>query len=308
MENNFLLADIAKLYYIDKVKQKEIAKIYNITPMMVSRLLKKAEEKGIVNIYVKMPVDIDIEMGKKIKDKYKLKECLVLNINPDDNIKEKIGEFAANYVINLIHENSIIGISWGRTIYEFAKNIPQTDCKSCKIIQLAGGFMTENNYIITPSNIIKTISEKLHGIPWFLNSPFIVSTEEARVQLLNDSTNKRLMELANNANINIIGTSELSIDSTIFAVGVFDQNDREEMLKNGAIGEVGGFPINKNGNEVIWSKSNLYTGVPLKIIKKAQNVICLSGEEEKAYVMDVAMRKKYFNILITSQKAAAKLI
>lgn len=308
MENNFLLAEIAKLYYIDKVKQKEIADRYQITPMLVSRLLKKAEDKGIVSFHVKMPAEIDLNLGKRIKDKYKLSECIVLNISPDENVKNAIGKFAADYIVNLLSEDSIIGMSWGQTIYAFAKSLSFYNYPNCKVVQLAGGFMTENNYIITPSNIIRMVSEKLDCIPCFFNAPFSISTEEAKMQLLDDVTNRYIMELSEKANINIIGSSELGENSTIFEVGVLERKDRDELLKKGAIGEIGGFPIDKDGNEVIWSKSKLYTGVPLSVIKKAQNVICLAGEEEKAEVLIAGMKKKYFNILITSQRAAAKLI
>lgn len=308
MDNDFFLAEIAKLYYIDKLKQKEISDIYRITPMLVSRLLKRAEDKGIVNFYIKIPADLNLALGKEIKDKYQLRECIVLNMGQEENVKEKIGKFAADYVLNLLHEDSIIGISWGKTIYEFADNLSPSNHPNCKVVQLAGGFMTENNYMVTPANIIKMVSEKLNCIPWFLNAPFSISTEEAKIQLLNDPTNKHIMELAGKSDINIIGSSELSPNSTMFAVGVLDQSDRDEMLRKGAIGELGSFPIDKDGKEVNWSKSKLYTGVPLSVIKQAQNVICLSGEEEKAGVLAAAIKKKYFNILITSQKTAQKLI
>jgi deoxyribonucleoside regulator len=308
VENNFLLAEIAKLYYIDKVKQKEIADIYGIPPMLVSRYLRRAEEKGIVNFYIKMPIEIDLALGKKIKDKYKLRECLVVDINSEENIKEKIGKVAADYFISLLQEDSIIGMSWGRTIYEFAKNISPINYSNCKVVQFVGGFMAENNYIITPTNIIKMVSEKLKCIPCFFNAPFSISTEEAKMLLLDDPSNKYIMELAQSSNINIIGSGELGLNSTIFTTGVMELKDRDELLKRGAIGEIGGFPIDREGNEVIWSKSKLYTGVPLEIIKKAQNVICLSGEEEKSEVLIAGMKKKYFNVLITSQKVARNLI
>lgn len=308
MENNFLLAEIAKLHYIDKVKQKEIAERYQITPMQISRLLKKAEDEGIVSFYVKMPAGIDMSLGKKVKDKYKISECIVLNIGPEENIKEKIGKFAADYILSLLGKDSIIGMSWGRTIYEFAKNLSYSNHSDCKVVQLAGGFMLENNHLITPSNIIKMVSEKLNCIPVFLNAPFSISTEDAKKQLLQDPSNKYLMELAGRATIHIMGSSELSKDSTIFEVGVLDAKDRDELIEKGAVGELSGFPIDKNGNQIIWSKSKLYTGVPLDVIKKSPNVVCLTGEEEKAKVLAAGMKMKYFNILITSQRAAEKLL
>jgi DNA-binding transcriptional regulator LsrR (DeoR family) len=89
---------------------------------------------------------------------------------------------------------------------------------------------------------------------------------------------------------------------------VIDIKDRDELIERGAIGEISGFPLDKEGNQVIWSKSELYTGVPLDVIKRASNVICLSGEEEKTKLLAAAMKKKYFNVLITSNKVAETLI
>jgi deoxyribonucleoside regulator len=308
MYESLLLSEIAKLYYIDKVKQKEIAERFQITPMHVSRLLKKAESEGIVSFHVKVPAGIDTVLGKKIKDKYKLSECIVLNVDSTENVKEKIGKFAASYIINLIGEDTIIGMSWGQTIYEFARNLTYSNHSDCKLVQLSGGFMYESNYLVTPSNIIRMVSEKLNCIPFFLNAPFLVNSEDAKELVLDDHSNKYLMELASKTNINIIGSSNLNSNGIIFQVGVLDEKDREELLSKGAIGEIAGFPIDKNGKEISWSKSRLYTGVPLDTIKKASNVICLSGEEEKADILAAGMKGGYFNILITSQKTAEELI
>lgn len=308
MSDEFLLAEIAKLYYIDKVKQNEIAKRYGFNAMYVSRLLRKAEDLGLVKFIIKMPFDLDLELGKKIKNKYGLKECIVLNVAKDEDIRDKIGQFAADYVLSLIQNGNILGVSWGKTIYYFAKHLSNKHMPDCKVLQLAGGFMTEEHYLISPNHLIKTISEKFNCVPWFLNAPFIVSSEDARNELLEDATNKYIFELAEKADINIIGSSSLKEDSTIFEMGALDLKDREEMLQKGAIGEIGGFPIDINGNEVIWSKTNLVTGVPLATIKKAKYVICLSGEADKSLILKAAMKKKYFNILITTREAANRLL
>lgn len=307
MENSFLLAEIAKLYYIDKIKQKEIAERFQTTPMQISRLLKMAEDEGIVSFYVQLPARINASLGKWIKDKYKLSECIVLDIGREENKKEIIGKFAADYVMNLVGRDSVIGLSWGRTLCEFAKNLPYSSYPDCKVVQLAGGFIADSNHAITPSSIIKMVSEKLGCIPVFLHAPFSVGSLEVKKQLLEDPSYKYLIELASRANINIIGTGDLHIDSTIMEVGILNTKDRLELLDKGAVGEIAGFPVDKDGNEISWNKSNLYMGVPLHVIKKSPNVICLSGEAEKAGILAAGMKTKCFNILITSQEVADTL-
>ncbi len=46
---------IAKLYYIDDLKQESIARRLNISRYKVSRVLKKAKDSGLVRIQVLTP-------------------------------------------------------------------------------------------------------------------------------------------------------------------------------------------------------------------------------------------------------------
>ena len=64
MSQDFLLALVAKMYYVDKVKQREIAERLHLTPMAVSRALKEADQKGIVTYHVKMPWLTDLELAE----------------------------------------------------------------------------------------------------------------------------------------------------------------------------------------------------------------------------------------------------
>ena len=79
--NEFYLTQIAKLYYIDKVRQNEIAKRFGVTPMMVSRYLREAEQRGLVTVHVKTQWPMDMQLGKRLMEAYGLRECIVLAPN-----------------------------------------------------------------------------------------------------------------------------------------------------------------------------------------------------------------------------------
>lgn len=307
MGDTFLMAQVAKLYYIDKVKQNEIAERFNLTPMLVSRLIRRAEEEGIVQFHVKSPYTMDLKLGKRIKDQYGLSECVVLSDDDHSTIHEKIGAFLSDYFLNILKEDSIIGISWGRTISSFARNLPFTNYEKCKVMQLSGGFFHETDYMITPSSILKMVSEKLNCQPIFLNAPLYIS-EEAKKFVLDDANNRQILERIQQSDINIIGASKLSAESTVSRVGVITDEDIQELTSKGAIGDIAGFFINEDGDQVEWSKSEQYVGVPLEDIQKARQVICVAGEAEKLNVIKAALKKHYFNVLITSQEMAYKLI
>ena len=68
-----ILSLAAKLYYVDKLGQEEVARLLSLSQAQVSRLLKKAREKGIVKIEV-----VDISSGEDETLTSNIKELLNL--------------------------------------------------------------------------------------------------------------------------------------------------------------------------------------------------------------------------------------
>lgn len=308
MEDDFLLAEIAKLYYIDQVKQKDIAHIFSMTPIQVSRLLRAAVDRDIVRFHIKMPVTIDFELGKALKDRYGLRECVVIAEDNEDTVPMRIAQYLSRYVFSLLQEDSVIGLSWGRGIYESAKLFPYSRLQSVKVVQLAGGVFSDNNHLVTPSQIIITACERLGSVPVLLNAPFFTTNTETKEQLLMDQGIRQVYTLARGATVNIIGASPLHRSNTMSKVGIITDADIEELIQVGAIGDMAGFFIDSEGEPVRWSKSELYTGVPLEMMNDAVTTICIAGEKEKEGVIRAGLKKKYFNLLVTSRHLAERLL
>jgi len=306
-ENSFYLSQIAKLYYIDKVKQNEIARRFQITPMMVSRSLNEAEQKGLVVFHVKMPWGINTELGKAVMDKYNLRECIVLDVKEKNEIPVTLGGYLAEYFMSILKPNSIVGLSWGYTISKFVEALAYSNVENCQLIQLTGAFL-DKNYFVTPTHIVQEVSKKLNARIYSLNAPLYAATAEMQEQFSNDPTNKIIHQMAEESDINIFGVSELSEEATTFQTGIVNKNDFDELKNLGAIGDCAGTFIDKDGDIIKWSKSNLYTGIYLNRIQKAKNVICVAGEPEKAEVIKAVVQKKYINILMTTKQVALDLL
>lgn len=308
MENEFLLSEIAKLYYIDQMKQKDIANLFKITPIQVSRLLKTAVDNHLIQFHITMPIEIDFEMGKQLKDKFHLRECVVINeLNPSV-VLTKMSQYLAQFVSSLMQSGSIMGVSWGRGIYDFTKQLPFLNLQNVKIVQLSGGVFSESDYMVTPAHIVTTACEKLNSIPIFLNAPFFFPNIDTKTQMLQDTGIQRVYELAKSATVNIIGTSPLKLESTVSRVGIVSAEDIAELSEKGAVGDIAGYFIDKEGNLIDWSKSQLYSGVPLELIYQAETSICIAGEVEKATVLRASLSRNYYNTLITSKQLAENLL
>ena len=304
---DFLLAQIAKLYYMDKIKQNEIARRFRITPMMVSRYLRKAEQRNIVSVHIKMPWPQDLKLGKEVMERYKLKECIALDIPPNTDVPSYIGNYAAHFFASMLKPNMVIGVSWGKTISEFVAVMPFLNIAGCTIFQMSGAFLADESKVM-PSNILQQMAQRLNAKSYAINSPLYVSSNEVKESLMADPSNQMVRELAAQADLTIIGASSLTRDATTMILNPVTVEAFEEMQSLGVVGDLAGVFFDATGKEIPWSKSSLYMGIPLLQIAKAKDVVCLAGEPEKAQVLCVGARRGYIKTLITSKKAAEAML
>jgi len=294
------------MYYINKTKQNEIARRLKITPIMVSRYLKEAEQKGIVSFHVKMPWPIDVQLSKSVMDKYDIQECFALDVPDDSNCAGILGSFLADYFVQILPTEAIVGLSWGYTISRFVEALPYMNA-GCRLLQLTGAFSVKQP-LLTPSALINELSKKLDGQIYTLNAPLYASSEEMRDQLVGDPTNLMIRKLAEDSDINIFGASILEDQATTLLAGTIDNDDFNELSSLGAVGDLAGTFFNADGEELAWSKSKMYTGVPLDVIQKGKNVICVAGERKKTPIIRIACERGYVNTLVTTTQTAAELL
>ena len=307
MQNDNLLYMIARLYYIDKVKQNEIAKRFNLTSMSVSRYLKEAETAGIVTFNVKTPWNIEMEKSRRLCQKLNLKECTVIRGGAEDDIQQLLADYASDYISGKMRDDISIGISWGSTISKLVRKLPYMKVDNCRIVQLSGMF-TINDYSITPQNIMSELANKLNAQVFTLNAPLYVTSEELRNMIMQEPSNQELLEQAGKCDMMIFGVSAMNDGATTIKSGIISQEDVEELRKQGSIGDVAGMYIDEHGDPCSWSKKNCFTGIPFDIISRSQDSICIAGETNKANVIQVAAERGFFNTLITSESIADALL
>lgn len=303
----FILAQIAKMYYVDGLKQNEIAKRLDYTPMTISRMLKKAEQKKIVTIHIKMPWDQDMQLGRDICDRFGIRECVVLNSSMGQDDRLLIASYFADYFSAYVKDHMIIASSWGKTIASFATLLPFLSVRGCTVVQMNGAIWAPNPNLM-PTQIQQNLCQKLNAQSCPMNAPLYVDSPATKQNLLKDPMNRMVQELTRKADMAIIGASAFRKEATTIESNVLVADATEELKRYGAVGDFGGQFLDADGELIQWSKSNLFMGVPLDEIALARNVICLAGGAEKASILKAAAKKRYYTTLITTKDTAQAML
>ena len=173
-----LLVQIAKLYYEEGYGQEKIASTLNLSRPYVSKLLNAAREEGIVRIQVIDPLNIESNLEREFRERFHLLKAIIIPREEDGERLKHVGEAAARYLNEIIEDGSVIGTSWGGTIYECSKAlIPRKDLNDLVSVQLCGG-VSDMSQTVYASPIADNFSALLGASSYMLPVPAVVDSKE----------------------------------------------------------------------------------------------------------------------------------
>ena len=294
-----LLIEAARLYYEYHFSQQQIAQKLGVSRPGVSRLLSKAREKGIVSIEIKDPSDSGIKIESDLKKKYDLKKIIVV---PEDKrvtiIKERLGQAAFKMLNEIITDNSILGISWGTTMQEVARQSARKKMNNLTVVQLNGG-VSKAALDTHASEIAQILGEKFQATPYLLPLPAIVDSPEVKKAILSDKNIARTLDLGKKSEIAMYTIGLFSEQSVLVKADYFDQREVKSLLGKGAIGDICSRIIDNKGRICSSALNDRTIGIELEDLAEKPYSIAVAGGKEKLPAIRAALRGKWFNCLIT---------
>ena len=128
-EDQFLLAEVAQLYYVRNFTQEQIARRIGTSRSNVSRMLKEAREQGMVEVRIHSPLRTVPGLQEELASRLGLRECLVLAaLDRDSRVFEstdtvtQVAALAARYLQENVAEGAIVGLGWGRSVHRVVHN------------------------------------------------------------------------------------------------------------------------------------------------------------------------------------------
>src|SRR5699024_4195610 len=298
----------AKMYYQLDYSQQQIAKDLCMSRPSVSRLIQEAKDTGIVQIKINDISQQEQELAIKIRKKYGLKECIIVNV-PQNNgliIKRYLGEKSAEYLANSIKDGDVIATTWGTTIYEVAKNLVSKQVQQVDVVQMNGGIShSETNTFA--AEILNYLGSSLQTTPYFLPLPAIVERAEIRQMIMSDRHILSVLELAKEANIAIFTVGDRHEDSTLTKAGYLNETDLNKLEENQAVGDICSRFINKAGEICNEELNDRTIGLDVHNLRNKETSILIAGGSRKFNSIVGALNGAYANVLITDQFTAREL-
>jgi deoxyribonucleoside regulator len=304
-----ILVEVAKLYYHHQLSQQIIAKKIGVSRPTVSRLLQQARDVGIVKIEITDSAEIGTQLESALINKYKLKNAVVVPNGTDDDkiIKKRLGKAAVILIDKLVSEGTILGISWGTTMQEVARNIKPRRVNNMNVVQLNGG-ISRAELDTHASEIAKTISEKYKAIPYLMPLPAVFDNAELKKAILTDKNISHTLKLGQKAEIAVFTIGSFDFNSVLVKANYFDSIEVNELIKAGAVGDICSRILKADGTICSEELNNRTIGIELEELKKKPYSIAVAGSKEKLAAIQAGLRGKWFNTLVTDELIATELL
>ncbi len=304
-----LMVQVARLYYENRLGQKEIAGRLNLTRQKVSRLLIAAKAKGIVRTVVIDPTHADSDLGDRLKRRFKLHEVVLAPGEhfEGNQLRASIGLAAAEYLKHSLASDQNVGIGWGRTLYETVNLIRDAGPKKINVIPLIGGIGDLSSFFQV-NELARQLAGAFGGTYRHIYAPAFVEDNTVLGNLLKTQEIAQVSEHWSHLDAAVVGIGHVEFQqiSSMFFADHISPTTLAMLQSQGTVGDICARFFDAQGSQVFPEMGVI--GINLDQLKAIPEVVGIAGGMEKVRAVLGALHGGYIKTLITDTETARAVL
>ena len=306
-----LMTKAARMNHIQGARQTEIAEKMGISQAGVSRLLRMAEEHGIIRKIVVPPEGLypDIEDG--LIAAYGLEAAYVIDIgSSEDGISQILGAAAARCLTDAFDSGPVLGFtSWSTTLRELARLIdsrPQAGVKH--VVETLGDLgspMLQHEADVATLQMAQAFDAEAI----FLRAPGVMRSQELRNAALADAHIRKALHRLDEVDIVLVGIGPADFHGPLEeSDNFFTKQQLAAVRAAGAVGQLHQRFIDRDGHQVETPLDDLVIGITLDQLRNARRRIAVAGGSKKHAAIAAALAGEWIDVLVTDVNSANYLL
>jgi len=304
------LVQIATWYYEENLSQEEIAGRVGLSRSMVSRLLQKAREHGLIEIRVRYPLKTDGALERRLCQTFSLSQASVLCDPPGDRstLLRRVGELGARCLQQRLHDDISIGVGWGTAVSEVVRAMPVSPTVGAKVIQIIGSIGSDDP-TVDGAKMAHSLAQRLGAMSHFLHAPLIVENETTARTLFQDPVIVKTLVKASKVQVALLGVGTTDpVSSGLRRAGYFSAADLKKLQQAGAVGDMLGYLLDAQGRPLDISINRRVIGTNLETLRSIPVVIVVAGGAPKVPAILAVLRGGYADVLATDAATASAIL
>lgn len=298
----------AWLHYAGGLTQSEVARRLGVPSVKAHRLIARAVADGVVKVTIDGDIVECVELEMQLSERFGLQYCEVApDLGEEDLPLRALGHAGAAYLKREIErgDNMVIGLGHGRTLSAAVQYMPRVSAKDIRFVSLLGGLT--RNYGANPYDVMHRIAEKTGSHAYVMPVPFFANTSEDREVLKAQRAVKEVFDLANNADLKLVGLGNVDEDAQLVSSGMVEPGEISDIAAAGGVGEILGHFFDADGKviETPLSARMLSASLPQT---RNERLVALSGGHSKVAAIRAILNSHRLYGLITDERTAKALL
>ncbi|KAA1184389.1 sugar-binding transcriptional regulator [Rhizobium tropici] len=298
----------AWLHYAGGLTQSEVAKRLGVPSVKAHRLIARAVAEGVVKVTIDGDIVECVELETRLAARFGLQYCEVAPDLGEEGFEFRaLGQAGAGFLRREIESgnNKVIGLGHGRTLSSAVHHLSRVSAKDLRFVSLLGGLT--RNYAANPYDVMHRIAEKTGMQSHVMPVPFFANTREDRDVLLAQRGVKEVFDLANGADLKLVGLGTVDTDAQLVLSGMVEPKEIREITAAGGVGEILGHFFDADGKilETTLTARTLSASLPRTANER---LVALSGGLPKVEAIRAVLKSRRLYGLITDEKTAKALL
>ena len=306
-----LMVKVARLYHERGMRQGEIAAELHISQPRVSRLLKRAEEIGVVRTTVSLPPGVHTDIEEELEARYGLGEAVVVDVSGSErDVVAALGAATAVHLETTLTGGDTIGIaSWSATLLATVERMRAARSQVADaVVQLVGG-VGEHRVQMQATRLLGQLAAATGAAPVFLPAPGLLGSASARAALMADPAIGEVMDLWARLTMVLVGIGSLEPSPLLQESGnALPESDQRLLREAGAVGDICQRFFDAAGEPVRSDIDARVVGISYEQLLQIPRRVGVAGGARKHSAIRAALLGGWVNVLITDAEEAERLL
>jgi DNA-binding transcriptional regulator LsrR (DeoR family) len=297
---------ILNLYYVERLKQSEIADRLKLSTAKVNRLIQQARNLGYIEFVIRTPFQHLFELENRIKAVFNIEHAVVIPSVGDSltSSLSAVGIAGAHFLLEHLRDGDVLAITPGTTVQAVMQGLESPRNYDVEIVPILGSIQGElqsdMNYLAV------NMGDRLGAKAYQLHAPVFVENQESCEALKSMEPVKEILDIGRNADVAVLGVGTVDPKASRLvqytALSVSEMNSIAEDC--GGVGEISAHVYNIDGQPCSKEYSDRIIGLTLDEIREIPFRIAIAASSAKALPIYGALRGGYIHALIVDEAAA----
>lgn len=297
------------MYHDENLGQPAIARHLNLSQSQVSRLLKEAQDNGVIRTLVVTPAGLYSELEQELRHRFDLLDVVVADA-PDDGAHaaiSAIGAAAAVYLAQTLSRNEHLGVSSRSAALQATVDaMSPLKAGTVETVVQSLGAVGDSAMRAQASHLTGSLARLTRARPIYLATPGVLTSRAVRDGLLADAHVAETASAWRSLTTLITGIGTMSAARHRGGSAIAD-SDSTRLASAGAIGDVCLNFFDETGATVSDEITHRIIGISEDELRAVPRRIAVAGGPHKTAAIAAAARGGWVNVLVTDQFTAERL-